>query len=64
MSGRRKATAPTLIATGGVPRVNLLPAEIIQKRLQRKLFGSWATRVLFSIVVLAGVAGLMCLLSW
>ena len=55
----KKKTAAPKIVSGGVPRVNLLPREVIAKREQSGVVKSWGVRVAAAAVIVAvGVFGM------
>lgn len=55
---KKKAADPKIVA-GGVPRVNLLPRDVIAKREQSGAIKSWGVRVAVAVVVVAvGVFGM------
>lgn len=55
----KKKTATPKIVSGGVPRVNLLPREVIAKREQSGVIKSWGVRVAAAAVIVAvGVFGM------
>lgn len=58
---KKEPGAPKIDA-GGVPRVNLLPRSIIEKREQGKLLKSWGARALAAVVVL--VAACVGMFGW
>lgn len=47
------AKKPAELQVGGVPRVNLLPRQVIAKRAQTKLFTSWGIRIFAAALVVA-----------
>lgn len=48
------------VSVGGTPSVDLLPAEIVQKRTQRRLFKDWGVRIVGAVAFVALVcAGLL-----
>lgn len=56
----KKQPAELKIDAGGVPRVDLLPREIVAKRAQRDLMKTWGVRTLLAILVLVvAVAGML-----
>lgn len=55
---QKGGTAPKIEA-GGVPRVNLLPREVVAKRAQSGVIKSWGVRIAAAVVVVAvGVFGM------
>lgn len=58
----KKKTAAPKIVSGGVPRVNLLPREVIAKREQSGMIKSWGVRVAAAVVVVA--AGAFGMFGW
>lgn len=58
----KKKTAAPKIEVGGVPRVNLLPREVIAKREQSGVIKSWGVRVAAAVVVVA--AGAFGMFGW
>lgn len=55
---KKKASAAKIEA-GGVPRVNLLPREVVAKRAQTALLKGWGLRLVTAVIVVAvGVTGM------
>lgn len=55
----QKGNAAPRIEAGGVPRVNLLPREVVAKRAQSGAIKSWGLRVAVAVIVVAvGVFGM------
>ncbi|MCA0346660.1 MAG: hypothetical protein LCH31_06460 [Actinobacteria bacterium] len=58
----KKKTATPKIVSGGVPRVNLLPREVIAKREQSGMIKSWGVRVAATAVIVA--VGVLGMFAW
>ena len=59
---KKEKSAQVQLGVGGTPSVDLLPAEIVQKRTQRRIFKEWGVRIVGAVAFVALICA--ALLGW